>query len=173
MWLTSFFPRNAAALGKHANSDDSVLAQRALRSHPCWLRMSLTWRVVTMDRPRSMARMTEPTPARAAQAQRSSTPLVIASFLPLGFAIVLAVLAPGFYEPLLDDRVNVFGAPALVPFAGALLVLLAFNFLVIGFVRSSFVQGLIFAVTTTAGVFLVILAPAMARISVALDGVID
>jgi hypothetical protein len=120
-----------------------------------------------------MARMTEPMPARAAQAQRSSTPLVIASFVPLGFAVVLAVVAPGFYEPLLDDRVNVFGAPALVPFAGALLVLLAFNFLVIGFVRSSFVQGLIFAVTTTAGVFLVILAPAMARISVALDGVID
>ena len=60
-----------------------------------------------------------------------------------------------------------------MPFAGALLLLLAFNFLVIGLVRSSFVQGLIFAVTTTAGVFLVILAPAMARISVALDGVID
>ena len=117
--------------------------------------------------------MTDPTPARPAPAPRSSTPLVIASLLPLAFAIVLALVAPGFYEPLLDDRVNVFGAPALVPFAGALLLLLAFNFLVIGLVRSSFVQGLIFAVTTTAGVFLVILAPAIARISVALDGVID
>ena len=101
--------------------------------------------------------MTDPT-APSGSPQRSSTPLVVASFLPLGFAIVLALVAPGFYEPLLDDRVNVFGAPALVPFAGALLLLLAFNFLVIGFVRSSFVQGLIFAVTTTAGVFLVILA---------------
>ena len=117
--------------------------------------------------------MTDPTSARPATPQRSSTPLVIASFVPLGFAVVLAVVAPGFYEPLLDDQVNILGAPALVPFAGALLLLLAFNFLVIGFVRSSFVQGLIFAVTTTAGVFLVILAPAMARISVALDGVID
>ena len=120
-----------------------------------------------------MARMTEPAPARAVPAQRSSTPLVIASLVPLGFAILLALVAPGFYEPLLDDQVNLFGAPAVVPFAGALLLLLAFNFLVIGFVRSSFVQGLIIAVTTTAGVFLVILAPAMARISVALDGVMD
>jgi len=120
-----------------------------------------------------MSRVTEPTPATTVTPQRSSMPLVVASFVPLGFAILLALVAPGFYEPLLDDRVNVFGGPALVPFAGALLLLLAFNFLVIGFVRSSFVQGLILAVTTTAGVFLVILAPAMARISVALDGVID
>ena len=120
-----------------------------------------------------MRPMTEPTSARAAPAHQSSTPLVVASFVPLGFAIVLALVAPGFYEPLLDDRVNVFGAPALVPFAGALLLLLAFDFLVIGFVRSSFVQGLTLAVTTTAGVFLVVLAPAIARISVALDGVID
>ena len=120
-----------------------------------------------------MSRVTEPTRANPAPAQRSVMPLVVASFVPLGFAIVLALIAPGFYEPLLDDRVNVFGAPALVPFAGALLLLLAFNFFVIGFVRSSFIQGLIFAVTTTAGVFLVILAPAMARISVALHGVID
>ena len=120
-----------------------------------------------------MCPMTDPSPVGTVPAQRSATPLVVAAFIPLGFASVLALVAPGFYEPLLDDRVNVFGAPALVPFAGALLLLLAFNFLVIGFVRSSFVQGLIFAVTTTAGVFLVILAPAMARISVALDGVID
>jgi hypothetical protein len=117
--------------------------------------------------------MTEPAPVQAVPAPRSSAPLVIASFVPLGFAIALALVAPGFYEPLLEDRVNVFGAPALVPFAWALLLLLAVNLLVIGFVRSSFVQGLIFAVTTTAGVFLVILAPAMARISAALDGVID
>ena len=117
--------------------------------------------------------MTDPGPPIVVPPPRSSTPLVVASFVPLAFAIVLAIVAPGFYEPLLDERVNVFGAPALVPFAGALLLLLAFNFLVIGWVRSSFVQGLIFAVTTTAGVFLVILAPAMARISVALDGVID
>ena len=60
-----------------------------------------------------------------------------------------------------------------MPFAGALLLLLAINFLVIGLVQSSFVQGLIFAVTTTAGVFLVILAPAFARIAVTLDGVVD
>src|SRR5688500_12134364 len=117
--------------------------------------------------------MTDPIPARAAPAARSSMPLVVASFVPRGLAIVLALVAPGFYEPLLDDRVNVFGAPALVPFAGALLLLLALDFLVIGLVRGSFVQGLILAVTTTAGVFLVVLAPAMARISVALDGVID
>jgi hypothetical protein len=120
-----------------------------------------------------MGAMSEPNRTSAVPAQRSPMPLVVASFVPLGFAIVLALVAPGFYEPLLADRVNVFGAPALVPFAGALLLLLAFNFLVIGFVRSSFVQGLIFAVTTTAGVSLVILAPAMARISVALDGVLD
>ena len=98
---------------------------------------------------------------------------MIASFVPLGFAIVLGIVAPGFYEPLLDDKVNILGAPALVPFAGALLLLLAIDFLVIGLVRSSFVQGLILAVTTTAGVFLVILAPAFARIAVNLDGVID
>ena len=60
-----------------------------------------------------------------------------------------------------------------MPFAGALLLLLAIDFLAIGLVRSSFVQGLILALTTTAGVFLVILAPAFARIAVNLDGVID
>ena len=117
--------------------------------------------------------MTDPAPTRPATAQRSSTALVVASFVPLGFAIVLGIVAPGFYDPLLDDRVNIFGAPALVPFAGALLLLLAIDFLVIGFVRSSFIQGLILALTTTAGVFLVILAPAFARIAVTLDGIID
>ena len=61
----------------------------------------------------------------------------------------------------------------MVPFAGALLGLLVIDFLVIGFVRSSFVQGLVLALTTTAGVFLVILVPAFARIAVNLDGVID
>ena len=110
----------------------------------------------------------DPSP-RPGRRRRSS----IASFVPLGFAIVLGIVAPGFYEPLLDDKVNILGAPALVPFAGALLLLLAIDFLVIGLVRSSFVQGLILAVTTTAGVFLVILAPAFARIAVNLDGVID
>ena len=117
--------------------------------------------------------MQEPIPAPEAAPERSATPLVLASFVPLAFAIVLGIVAPGFYEPLLDDRVNLFGQPALVPFAGALLGLLVLDFLVIGFVRSSFVQGLVLALTTTAGVFLVILAPAFARIAVTLDGVID
>ncbi len=117
--------------------------------------------------------MTDPVPSGAAPAPGSSTGLIVASFVPIGFAIVLGVVAPGFYEPLLDDRVNVAGLPALVPFAGALLVLLAIDLLVIALVRSSFVQGLVLALTTTAGVFLVILAPAFARIAVNLDGVID
>ena len=116
--------------------------------------------------------MTDPIP-HDPPPRPSSTPLIIASFVPLGFAIVLGIVAPGFYEPLLDDQVNILGTPALVPFAGALLLLLAIDFLVIGLVRSSFVQGLILALTTTAGVFLVILAPAFARIAVNLDGVID
>ena len=99
--------------------------------------------------------------------------MVIASFMPIGLAIVLGVVAPGFFAPLLDDRVNVFGTPALVPFAGALVGLLAIDLLVIGLVRSSFLQGLVLAVTTAAGVLLVILVPAMARIAVTLDGAID
>ena len=117
--------------------------------------------------------MHEPIPAPEAAPERSATPLVLASFVPLAFAIVLGIVAPGFYEPLLDDRVSLFGQPAVVPFAGALLGLLVLDLLVIGFVRSSFVQGLVLALTTTAGVFLVILVPAFARIAVTLDGVID
>ena len=101
-----------------------------------------------------------------------SPALVLASFVPIGFALVLAVVAPGFFAPLLDDRVNVLGNRPLIPFAGALLGLLAINLLVIRLVRSSFVQGLVLALTTTAGVFLVILMPAFVLIAVNL-GAID
>jgi hypothetical protein len=103
----------------------------------------------------------------------SSRALVVAAFVPVAFAVFLALIAPGFYAPLLDERMNVIGLPAVIPFGGVLVALLAIDLLVAAFVRSSFVQGLTLAVTTTAGVFLVILAPALARIAVALDGVVD
>lgn len=96
--------------------------------------------------------------------------LVAAAFLPIAFAVVLAVLVPSFYAPLLEGQVNVFGLPALIPFAGALLALLVVDLLVLFLARSSFVHGIVLALSTTAGVCLVILAPALIRIAVTLDG---
>src|SRR5690348_7032081 len=120
------------------------------------------------------ARRLPPDPGPAT-AQRAGPPaaLVVASFIPIGFAVVLALVAPGFFAPLLDDRANVFGQPSLIPFAGALLLLLAIDLLVLYAVRSPLVRGLVLAVTTTGGVFLVILAPAITIIALSLDGIID
>ena len=80
------------------------------------------------------------------------------------------MLVPTFYAPLLDGQVNVLGQPPLIPFAGALLALLVVDLLVLFLVRSSFVHGIVLALSTTAGVFLVILAPALVRIAITLDG---
>ena len=120
--------------------------------------------------------MTEPSPARQIVDARDpgpSTVLVAAAFVPIGFAVVLALIAPGFFAPLADDRATVFGVVPLIPFAGALLVLLVVNVLVLFLVRSPFVQGLVTALCTTAGVFLAILAPAITLIAINLDGVAD
>ena len=120
------------------------------------------------------ARRLRPEPTKAT-AEHAGPPaaLVVASFIPVGCAVVLALVAPGFYAPLLDGRANVFGQPSLIPFAGALLLLLAIDLLVVYGVRSQLVRGLVLALTTTAGVFLVILAPAITIIALSLDGIVD
>ena len=116
--------------------------------------------------------MRVPPPASATRPPSTvSRALVVAAFVPLGFAVLLALIAPGFFAPLLDDRVNVFGLPAMIPFAGALLALMAIDLLVAAFVRSAFVQGIVVALTTTAGLFLVILAPALALIAMSLGSI--
>ena len=122
------------------------------------------------------AGMIVPPPARPAGEAKDAGPsafLVGAAFVPIGFAVVLALVAPGFYAPLVDERAGILGQPPLIPFAGALLGLLVVDLLVLFLVRSSFVQGLVMALSTTAGVFLVILAPAVIQIALNLDGVVD
>jgi len=91
---------------------------------------------------------------------------MLASLLPVGLVLLLAVIAPGFLTPLLDDALPVLGLAPIVAFLGALAGLFAINLLAARAIRNPFVLGLVVAMTTTAGVFVVILAPAVILILV-------
>ena len=92
--------------------------------------------------------------------------VMIVSLLPIGLVLLLAAIAPSFLAPLLDDAMPILGLPPIVAFLGALAALFAINLLAARAIRSSFVLGLVLAMTTTAGVFIVILAPAVILILV-------
>ena len=94
--------------------------------------------------------------------------VMLASLLPVGLVLLLAVIAPGFLTPLLDDALPVLGLAPIVAFLGALAGLFAINLLAARAIRNPFVLGLVVAMTTTAGVFVVILAPAVILILVKL-----
>jgi hypothetical protein len=96
--------------------------------------------------------------------------VTVASFVPLGFALLLAVIAPGFYQPLLDERAAPLGLPPVVGVLAILLGLAAVNLLALRFVRSTVAVGLVVAVTTTVALFVVILAPAIVLIAINLEG---
>ena len=91
---------------------------------------------------------------------------MIGSLLPIGLVLLLAVIAPGFLGPLLDDAMPILGMPPIVVFLGALAALFAINVLAARAIHNPFVVGLVVAMTTTAGVFMVILAPAVILILV-------
>ena len=95
--------------------------------------------------------------------------VMIGSLLPIGLVLLLAVIAPGFLGPLLDDAMPVLGMPPIVVFLGALAALFAINVLAARAFRNPFVLGRVVAMTTTAGVFIVILAPAVILILVNLQ----
>lgn len=92
--------------------------------------------------------------------------MVVASLVPIAFALLLAIIAPAFLEPLFDTRAAILGLPPIVGFIVVLVGLLAVDVLAIRFLHNPVAVGLVVAVTTTVGLFLVILAPAFVLIAV-------
>jgi len=94
---------------------------------------------------------------------------MIGSLLPIGLVLLLAVIAPGFLAPLLDDAMPILGLQPIVAFLGALAGLFAINLVAARAIRNPFVLGLVVSMTTTAGVFIVIISPAIILIMVNLQ----
>jgi hypothetical protein len=79
----------------------------------------------------------------------------------VGLFLLLAVLSPGFYGPLLDGRATVLGVRPIVPFLAALIGLFAIDVVAARWLRNGCLLTFIVSLTTVAGMFLVILAPAL------------
>ena len=83
------------------------------------------------------------------------------ALIPIGLATLLWLMASAFYQPLFDERITVLAVSPAVAFLVALAVLAAIGALVVRHVRQAALVGLARFVTTSAGLFLVVLAPAI------------
>jgi hypothetical protein len=92
--------------------------------------------------------------------------VLVASIIPAGFALLVLVVAPAFYEPLFDSRTAILGLPPVVGFVILLAGLAAINLVAMRVVRSETAVSVLAAVTTTIGLFVVLLAPAAVSIAV-------
>ena len=105
-----------------------------------------------------------PPPSPGGPGRSNRRLVVLASLVPLGFGVVLLLVAPRFLEPLLDSRAAILGLPPAVVVLGILAGLVVVNLLALRFLRSFTAVGIVVAVTTTVGLFVVFLAPAIVLI---------
>ena len=89
--------------------------------------------------------------------------------IPIAFALLLEVLSHEFLAPLGDDRVSLLGQPAGSYFVGAVLVLAFLGALAVRYVRSPVVVGAVLIFTTSIGLTLVIMGPAVVLIMINLN----
>ena len=89
----------------------------------------------------------------------------VASIIPAAFALFLLIVAPAFMDPLFTDHAGIPGLPPIVLCVALLAGLAAANMLALRLVRSEVAVGIVVAVTTTIGLFIVILGPAIVLIA--------
>jgi hypothetical protein len=100
----------------------------------------------------------------------SVSPVVIViALIPIALAAIIEILARGFLEPLLDDRVTFLGLPLIAPFLIALGVLTAVSALAARMTRNPIALGVVLFATTSLGVGIVVLAPALVLIAINLQ----
>ena len=86
--------------------------------------------------------------------------------IPIAFALLLEVLSHEFLAPLGDHRVSLLGIPAGGFFVAAVLLLALLGGLAVRYVRSPVIVGAVLIFTTSIGLMLVIMGPAVVLIMI-------
>ena len=86
--------------------------------------------------------------------------------IPIAFALLLEVLSHEFLAPLGDNRVSLLGIPAGGFFVAAVLLLALVGALAVRYVRSPVIVGAVLIFTTSIGLMLVIMGPAVVLIMI-------
>ena len=86
--------------------------------------------------------------------------------IPIAFALLLEVLSHEFLAPLGDDRVSLLGFPAGAFFVATVLFLAILGALAVRYVRSPVIVGAVLIFTTSIGLMLVIMGPAVVLIMI-------
>ena len=106
-----------------------------------------------------------PTPGQADGGRLFRRAVQVASVIPAAFALFLLIVAPAFLDPLFTGHAGIPGLPPIVIYVALLAGLAAANMLALRLVRSEVAVGILVAVTTTVGLFIVILGPAIVLIA--------
>ncbi len=86
--------------------------------------------------------------------------------IPLAFALLLELLSHDFLAPLADHRVSLLGQPVGTNLAAAVLLMAILGALAVRYVRSTVVLGVVLILTTSIGLTLVIMGPAVVLIMI-------
>jgi hypothetical protein len=86
--------------------------------------------------------------------------------IPIAFALLLEVLSHEFLAPLGDNRVSLLGVPAGTFIVSAVLLLTLMGALAVRYVRSPVIVGAVLIFTTSIGLMLVIMGPAVVLIMI-------
>jgi len=106
-----------------------------------------------------------PTPGQADGGRLFRRAVQVASVIPAAFALFLLIVAPAFLDPQFTGHAGIPGLPPIVLYVALLAGLAAANMLALRLVRSEVAVGILVAVTTTIGLFIVILGPAIVLIA--------
>jgi hypothetical protein len=106
-----------------------------------------------------------PTPGQADGGRLFRRAVQVASVIPAAFALFLLIVAPAFLDPLFTGHAGIPALPPIVLYVALLAGLAAANMLALRLVRSEVAVGILVAVTTTIGLFIVILGPAIVIIA--------
>jgi hypothetical protein len=118
-----------------------------------------------------------PPPAPPAWTPASTTPArdptllafgYAVALLPAGAAALLFALAPGFFQPLFDDRVSVIGLPGGLLLLALVGVLTALGVIVVRLSGSALAIVLVFLCFAAPGLLIVIMGPAIVLIAISL-----
>lgn len=110
-------------------------------------------------------------PVRWPEADRRTVGLVACgvSLVPVAFALLLVVIAPGFLGPLLDSGAAILGLPPVVGFALVLAVCPVLAFALARARGPIWLSAIVAVIGVSVGLFVVILSPAIILIAVNLQ----
>jgi hypothetical protein len=89
--------------------------------------------------------------------------------IPLAFALLLELLSHDFLAPLGDPAISLLGLPLGAYLGATVLVLAILGALAVRYVRSPVIVGMVLILTTSIGLMLVIMGPAVVLIMINLN----